>query len=370
MSARRRASRARADAGLRSRSRRVAREETLQLGTRGERFEVGLRLGRELGLQPRQLRAPRFEGPELLSRTQQPALGPLLALEERLEVRRRRERGIEGDLDDLAAREIPRLGAARAGRHGRDHALQQLAEAAELRRALALGDVADDELLLLGEGAALLLEGARQALSQSLRLRPDLLARVVRLDRREERLVRQRGEAILAGRRRAALRRQPGRAPREVATRLLEGPQRDEQPLLAVEEVHVAARTEQLEQQLEAPFPRVEEQGEDAIAAPQPGLGEPRAAEVRAQVLGEGRRARRRGLGRLAERDPRRARPAGEQQHAAREGRAAAEPQLELEGLALHGALEARAAEARRQRARGALELAKTQHGSPPAHRF
>ena len=283
-----------------------------------------------------------------------------LALEERLEVRGSRERRIELDHDRLARREVAGLDRSRARRNVAEHALQELAAAAELRCAAREVEVGAQELLLLRERAPLLVDAAGEPTAQVVRLGPGLDGGVVRLDRFEEvhaRLIR---EAVVARGRRRALRRLPRRAARKVAPRLLERAHGEDEPACCVEQVHVAARAHELEQQLVALGGPVEREREDAVAVADPSRRKARAGEVRTEVLREGRRSGRRGLGRGAPPDARGARPAREEEGGPPGAR---EAELELDRLALHDALEARPAEVPLHRLRGPLELPEAQHG-------
>ena len=182
----------------------------------------------------------------------------------------------------------------------------------------------------------------------------------MRLDREEELRARERRRSGLRRPAARALRRAPRRAAREIAPRLLERAHGEDEPARGVEQVHVAARAHELEQQLGARVRRIEDEREDAVAVAEPRGGEARAREVRAEVLREGRRGGRRRLRRRAERDPRRPRAAGKEEGAAR---AAPEAELELERLALDDALEPRPGQVLFHRRGGPLQLSEAQHG-------
>src|SRR5690606_28634789 len=124
-------------------------------------------------------------------------------------------------------------------------------------------------------------------------------ARITRCDRREQRGLVDGRETVLARRRRAARRIEGGLLQCELAARLPQRPQRLQQASARIEQVEIAAATEEREHELEAPLLRAEAERELAIPTAQRRRLEPRAREMGAQVgteagqrLGRGRHAR------------------------------------------------------------------------------
>src|SRR5690606_17774805 len=175
------------------RLRREAREHARHFRPLGERAQsLGLGARREqrvqLALEPRQRLGARLDVAELAQRALGALVGLARAPEPLVELRARRQRGVERDHHFLAGREVARARLARARPQRRDHALQQLALPAQPLRLLAGARVG-------GELRALLLERRRGAPQRALEPGAQRVAGARRLarrrfglERREERI--------------------------------------------------------------------------------------------------------------------------------------------------------------------------------------
>ena len=306
---------------------------------------------------------------DLSTRFREAAQELLVALEDRLEVLFGRLLRVEGDDDWIPGREVVDGDLARTDFDPTEVRLEELSVLLKSRRFVRFGEFGLDPLEASLGGLALLLEGSLQASATLVRAPFADLLRITGLDRLQQIDSLLAFKAILAAGRRVPTRVDPGLPDDELRARFGEGTQHLDQPVLRVEQVEIAATSEDREQQRVLAFLRREAKSQLSVATAERHPLESRARKMRAEVRAE-RRETLRCLGHPAEQtDPGQLGPRidPEGDLALAVFVAAVDRKREPTAIGLDPTLDPSPGERRLERRRDAFELDETQHSTSVA---